>query len=155
LDKVKLPDDWLIVSNSAKSHYNKELYYDKLDKDKVIDLQRGFLSEEDLSVLFRASDTVLLPYRITSGSGVMFDALAHGLPFVASDLEFFKEFAKMNLGLVAKRNPKSFEYAMDVLVKNYDRYKTAVDNFKVHLKWLSVADQHIKLYNNAIKHYKA
>src|SRR4051794_355061 len=155
LDKVKLPNDWLIISNSAKSHYNKESYYDKLDKDKVIDLQRGFLSEEDLSILFRASDTVLLPYRITSGSGVMFDALAHGLPFVASDLEFFKEFAKMNLGLVAKRNPKSFEYAMDVLVKNYDRYKTAVDNFKVHLKWLSVADQHIKLYNNAIKHYKA
>ena len=152
LDKVKLPDDWLIVSNSAKSHYNKELYYDKLDKDKVIDLQRGFLSEEELSVLLTASDAVLLPYRITSGSGVMFDALAHGLPFVASDLEFFKEFAKMDLGIVAKRNPKSFEYALDMLDKNYDRFKTAVDNFKVNLKWGSVVGQHIKLYSNAIKH---
>jgi hypothetical protein len=26
--------------------------------------------------------------------GVMFDALAHGLPFIATDLEFFKEYAK-------------------------------------------------------------
>jgi glycosyltransferase involved in cell wall biosynthesis len=152
LDKVKLPDDWLIVSNSAKSHYNKESYYDRLDKDKVIDLQRGFLSEEELSVLLTASDAVLLPYRITSGSGVMFDALAHGLPFVATDLEFFKEFAKMDLGIATKRSPKSFEYALDMLDKNYYRYKNAVDNFKINIKWSSVADQHIKLYNNAIKH---
>ena len=108
--------------------------------------------KKNLSVLLTASDAVLLPYRITSGSGVMFDALAHGLPFVASDLEFFKEFAKMDLGIVAKRNPKSFEYALDILDKNYDRFKTAVDNFKVNLKWGSVVGQHIKLYSNAIKH---
>jgi glycosyltransferase involved in cell wall biosynthesis len=152
LDKVKLPDDWLIISNSAKSHYNKESHYDKLDKYKVIDLQRGFLSEEELSILLTASDAVLLPYRITSGSGVMFDALAHGLPFVASDLEFFKEFAKMDLGIATKRNPKSFEYALDILDNNYERYKTSVDNFKVNLKWTSVVNQHIKLYNDAIKH---
>src|SRR3712207_8247217 len=50
-------------------------------------LGRGFLKEEELSMLLYASDVVMLPYKITSGSGVMFDSLAHRLPFVASDLE--------------------------------------------------------------------
>jgi len=39
-----------------------------------------------------------MPYSVSSGSGVMFDALAHGLPFVATDLGFFKEFAKKRFG---------------------------------------------------------
>ena len=46
-----------------------------------------------MSHLFCASDAKIMPYSVTSGSGVMFDALGHGLPFVASDLGFFKEFA--------------------------------------------------------------
>ena len=31
-----------------------------------------------------------MPYSVVSGSGVMFDALAHGLPFVASNWAFLK-----------------------------------------------------------------
>ena len=64
----------------------------------IIILQRDFLSEEDLALLFCASDAIVLPYKVSSGSGVMFDALAHGLPFVATDLEFFKEFSAKGVG---------------------------------------------------------
>jgi hypothetical protein len=39
---------------------------------------------------------MILPYRVVSVSGVLFDALAHGLPIVASDLRFFTEFAEMD-----------------------------------------------------------
>jgi hypothetical protein len=35
------------------------------------------------------------------------DTLAHRLPFVGSDLDFFKEFAEMRLGITAKRDPVS------------------------------------------------
>ena len=67
-------------------------------KKNIIDLQRGFISEEDLSMLFYAADAVMLPYSVSAGSGVMFDALAHGIPFIASDLGFFKEFSNQGLG---------------------------------------------------------
>ena len=50
----------------------------------------------------------VLPYKVSSGSGVMFDALAHGLPFVATDLEFFKEFAAKGLGITVRRDPDEF-----------------------------------------------
>jgi glycosyltransferase involved in cell wall biosynthesis len=150
LDKVNLPDNWIIVSNSSKSYYSKEPL-EKNDYKRVIDLERGFLSEEELSLLLLASDAVLLPYKVASGSGVMFDALAHGLPFVASNLEFFKEFAEMGLGITTKRNPTSFGKAMELLDKNYDGFKNNVDKFKDSLRWSVVADQHIKLYASAMR----
>jgi hypothetical protein len=59
-----------LVSNSHSSANNK-----------IIDLQRDFLDEKEFSLLLYASDAVLLPYKVASGSGVMFDALAHGIPF--------------------------------------------------------------------------
>ena len=92
--------------NSSKNHFNTENYKPKKiikGSTHFIDLQRDYLSDTDLSLLFYASDVVLLPYKVSSGSGVMFDALAHGLPFIATDIEFFKEFARKGLGITVKR----------------------------------------------------
>ena len=51
----------------------------------------------------------------------MFDVLAHGLPFVASKLSFFKEFAAHNLGiLVRNRDSKKFSTALEMLERNYE-----------------------------------
>jgi glycosyltransferase involved in cell wall biosynthesis len=154
LNKLKMPEGWIMVTNSSKGDYNRENidqnFSKNPNKDNIIDLQRGYLDDKELSLLLFASDTVLLPYKITSGSGVMFDALAHGLPFVSSDLEFFKEFANMGLGITSKRNPTSFSAAIDKLTKDYGEYSKAVENFKLKLKWIYVANQHIQLYNSII-----
>jgi glycosyltransferase involved in cell wall biosynthesis len=158
-----MPNGWIMVLNSSKGHFNREQnpsygLQDRTRKkstndntSKVIDLQRGFLTDEDLSMLFYASDVVLLPYKITSGSGVMFDAMAHTVPFVASDLDFFKEFEEMGLGITAKRDPISFAKAIDNLGKTYEKYSTAVSNFRQQLRWEYVADQHIQLYNRVLR----
>jgi glycosyltransferase involved in cell wall biosynthesis len=165
LSKIDMPSGWVMVLNSSKGHFNKEqnLTYGIQDRrnkkgtnddnttTKVIDLQKGFLSEEELSVLFYASDVVVLPYKITSGSGVMFDALSHTVPFVASDLDFFKEFEEMGLGITAKRDPVSFARAIDNLGKMYDKYSRAVDNFRQQLRWEYIANQHIEIYDLAIR----
>ena len=163
LSKIDMPDGWIMVLNSSKGHFNKEeSVYDVQQarsgintsitdhNNKIIDLQRGFLKEEELSMLLYASDVVMLPYKITSGSGVMFDSLAHRLPFVASDLDFFKEFAEMGLGITAKRDPMSFAKALRELGDSYDKYSKSVDNFKQQLRWEFVTKQHIDIYSHAI-----
>ncbi len=166
LSKMEMPNGWMMVFNSSKGHFSKEekrsVYdvqhgrrrssrTDYNDNDnKIIDLQRGFLTEEELSMLFYASDVVMLPYKITSGSGVMFDSLAHRLPFVASNLDFFKEFVEMGLGITAKRNPMSFAKAIRELGDSYDKYSKSVDNFKQQLRWEFVTKQHIDIYNHAM-----
>ena len=163
LSKVDMPNGWTLVLNSSKGHFNKENSVYAVQhggrsgassstdyNDKIIDLHRGFLTEEELSMLLYASDLVMLPYKITSGSGVMFDSLAHGLPFVASDLDFFKEFAEMRLGITAKRHPVYFAKAIREIGESYDMYSKSVNNFKQQLKWGFVTKQHIDIYTQAI-----
>jgi glycosyltransferase involved in cell wall biosynthesis len=91
-----------------------------------------------------------LPYKVTAGSGVMFDALAHGLPFIATDLDFFREFAAKGLGITAKRNPHEFSKGIKKLDRNYFKYAESVDAFKQNLKWNFVARQHSQLYYSTI-----
>jgi glycosyltransferase involved in cell wall biosynthesis len=151
LGKMKMPDGWTLVVNSSKGHYSTENVDLKWEKaDNILDLQRGFLSEEELSTLFYASDAVILPYKVTAGSGVMFDALAHGLPFVATDLKFFREFASQGLGITVKRNPHAFSSGIKKLDRNYFNYAETVDAFKQKLKWNFVARQHSQLYYSTI-----
>ena len=76
----------------------------------------------------------------------MFDALAHGLPFVASNLPFFKEFAAQGLGIIVRRDPKEFSTALEALGTDYSTYKQAVNNFKGRLDWESVAREHAMVY---------
>jgi glycosyltransferase involved in cell wall biosynthesis len=151
LEKMKIPNGWMLVANSSKGHYSTENLDLKWDKAyNIVDLQRGFLSEEELTTLFYASDAVILPYKVTAGSGVMFDALAHGLPFVATDLGFFREFAAQGLGITAKRNANDFSKAIKKLDRNYSKYSESVNAFKQKLKWNFVAMQHSQLYYSTI-----
>ena len=152
LEKIEMPKDWMLVLNSSKGHYNREDFnLSFAARENIIDLQRGFLSEGELSLLLCASDCVVLPYRIASGSGVMFDALGHGLPFVASNLASFKEFADLGLGLIVKRrSPNAFSDAIEMLGQDYDSYFTRVNKFRKDITWRHVARQHIDLYSDAI-----
>jgi len=153
LNEIDLPENWLIIINSSKNHFNTENYKPKKiikDSTHFIDLQRDFLSDKDLSLLFYASDVVLLPYKVSSGSGVMFDALAHGLPFIATDLEFFKEYARKGLGITVKRDPKEFKKALIDLENNYEYYCNSVNQFKLYLNWKNIADYHSNVYNSIL-----
>ena len=49
LKKMDIPKGWNVVLNSSKSHYNKEKYHTEWSQGKkaIIDLERGFISEEE------------------------------------------------------------------------------------------------------------
>jgi glycosyltransferase involved in cell wall biosynthesis len=147
LDKINVPDDWLIVVNPSKNNYNTNEKVDlRFKNESIVDLQKDFLDETELSCLFYAADATILPYTISSGSGVMFDGLAHSLPFVASDLPFFKEFSSKGLGITVKRKPEAFAEGLKTLAKRYDTYTRKVNDFKEKLKWDVIATQHALLY---------
>ena len=146
--KLKLPKDWKLVVNYSKNFYNDEKIRFEYHDDKVINLDKRYLSEEELSLLFFSCDAIFLPYKVCSGSGIMFDGLGHGKPFVASDLGFFKEFSSENLGIVAKRDPILFEKAFGQIDKHYTYYKSNVEEFRKKISWDNIAKQHVSIYNN-------
>ena len=146
--KLKLPKDWKLVVNYSKNFYNDEKIRFEYHDDKVINLDKRYLSEEELSLLFFSCDAIFLPYKVCSGSGIMFDGLGHGKPFVASDLGFFKEFSSENLGIVAKRDPILFEKAFEQIDKHYTYYESNVEEFRKKISWDNIAKQHVSIYNN-------
>lgn len=151
LKGMKIPDNWTILANQSRNHYSNEMYGPSSlplnnNKDGLFELNLGFLPDDELSLLFYASDTVIMPYSVVSGSGVMFDSLAHGLPFVASDLGFFKEFARKGLGIAVKRRPFEFTEALKKLESEYPYYKKEVERFRSNLNWDSVAKRHVEIY---------
>jgi glycosyltransferase involved in cell wall biosynthesis len=147
-ENIDIPPDWIIVLNHSKNYYCREIINQKnfQDNENIINLQKDFLSDHDLSLLMYAADAVILPYKVCSASGVMFDALAHGLPFVASDLDFFREFASQGLGITVKRNPDEFSKGLKRLERNYLYYTQNIDRFNKKLKWNFVANQHNLMY---------
>lgn len=166
LDNLDIPDDWVVVVNQSENLFNltkpSSINDQKSQKilshtdnknsqnGKIINLNRGFLTDKELSILFYSSDIIVLPYTVTSGSGVMFDALAHGLPFIATDLGFFKEFADKGLGIVVKRRPNEFAKAIKKLESEYLHYTQRIENFNKELTWENVALQHFDLYRNIL-----
>lgn len=143
LSKVELPHDWVIVTKQTK-------HYRSLDKtvnvQNGINLDLGYMNEYSMSKLFFACDAIVLPYEIVAISGVMFDALAHGLPFVASNLTFFREFAEQGLGVVSHREPKSLSNAINLLSSDYEKFRRNVENFRPELRWDMVASKHMEVY---------
>jgi glycosyltransferase involved in cell wall biosynthesis len=155
LAKLRLPFGWSLVVKQTKHErgFEKpiELGGGKNEGvNNVISLNLGYLDDTKMSKLFFACDAIIFPYKIVSISGVMFDALAHGLPFIASDLRFFKEFAEMGLGIVCKRNTQSFERSISTLALEYNEYKTRVEQFRSKLQWSNVANKHLEFFSGLI-----
>jgi glycosyltransferase involved in cell wall biosynthesis len=150
IKKMRVPNGWKVVINTSRNHYGREKLNDKFENEGVINLKRGFLSDTELSLLFYCADALILPYKVTSGSGVMYDGLAHGLPFISSKLEFFKEFSDMKVGIMVDRNPVEFSKALLKLKVDYKQYKDAVVNLRKQLLWNEVAKKHILIYNSII-----
>jgi glycosyltransferase involved in cell wall biosynthesis len=152
IKKMNIPDGWTLVLNYSKNHYNTQIIDLNLNNNEknIINLGREYLSEEELSTLFFASDVVFLPYKAIGGSGTMFDGLGHGKPFLASDNGFFKEFSKLHLGVVAKRNARSFEEGLKIVDRDYDKLKASVSGIQIKLKWDTIAKQHLDVYENVL-----
>lgn len=148
--KMKLPEGWKIVINTSRNYYNIEKSKLQLDNRDIINLNKGFLTEKELSALFYSADALILPYKVSSGSGVMYDGLAHSLPFISSNIEFFKEFSELGLGISANRNPIEFSKDLVKLDLDYQIYKKAVSKFSKLLSWKEVAIKHIDVYNSVL-----
>lgn len=149
LDNLELPDGWSLVVKQTTHERGTEKPV-AVDKKGTISLHLGYLDDATMSKLFFACDAIVFPYRVVSISGVMFDALAHGLPFVASDLEFFKEFAALGLGITCSRDAGAFSRSIHALAENYPQYRQNVQAFAPRLAWDNIAGKHIAYYSKLI-----
>jgi glycosyltransferase involved in cell wall biosynthesis len=148
LDNIHLPKEWSLVIKQNKHERGVE---QPVHIKNATNLHLGYLDDVMLSKLFYSCDAIIFPYRVVSISGVLFDALAHGLPFIASDLKFFREFAEMGLGITCDRNAPSFSKSLSSLIEDYDQFRKNVLRFNPRLRWNDIAEKHIELYSRLIR----
>jgi glycosyltransferase involved in cell wall biosynthesis len=147
LDSISLPEDWSLVMKQNKHERGIE---QPVHIKNAISLHLGYLDDVMLSKLFFSCDAMIFPYKVVSISGVLFDALAHGLPFIASDLKFFREFAEMGLGITSNRNASPFSRSISRLSADYEMYKKNVQQFGPKLRWSDIAQKHIEFFSQQL-----
>jgi len=158
INKIDIPKNWTIILNHSRNYFSSQEYNldfnESRHRDRIMNLNKDYLSEEEMSLLLYASDIVFLPYRVSSGSGVMFDGFGHDLPFLASSLGFFKEFEDLHLGMTIEGKPEGFTKGLEVIDTNYDMYLSNVIKFKEKLRWCDIATQHVNIYKSCVEREK-
>ncbi len=91
--------DTLLLMAGGKHPNDQTGYVEELVRDARpwVDSQRaritGYLEEEAILQVLAATDVILAPFEVSSGSGSLSRAFACGLPIVASDIEPHREIA--------------------------------------------------------------
>lgn len=86
----------LILGQAAPGH---EAYFDQLvrsvgESHRHLVTFMGYVEEEDLGKVLSRVSLMILPYRWVSQSGALAHSCLYRVPFLASDLPYFRDFAE-------------------------------------------------------------
>jgi glycosyltransferase involved in cell wall biosynthesis len=88
--------------------------------------REGFVPNAEVSLLLRAADAVVLPYRHISQSGVIFLCLRAGVPVVATRVGSMADFIDADSGLLAEPDdPAALASALDQVLTHPSRFDRA------------------------------
>jgi len=131
----------LIVGETWEDKESVKLVENSIYKNKITIINR-YVSDDEISLYFSASDVLVLPYTRASQSGVAHIAMAFGLPIVASKVGGLEEALSRYDGTYFV-NPKNARNIRDAILKAYKVSKTY--NPPDNLKWSHIAKKWVKL----------
>ena len=135
----------------------KSLMFSLIDKFNLRE-KINFLGWKDLEILpdiFRKAAIFILPSVMEGMSSVTLQAMASGLPIVASKVLGFEEILEENVnGLTAEyNNPEDFANKIEKLIKSPElREKMAKKSLEKskRFSWESIARQYLEIYQKTV-----
>ncbi len=116
-----------------------------------------FVSEGELAAVFRRADLAVLPYRAIDQSGVLFTALAFGLPMVLSSVGGFGELAATGAAeMVAPNDHAALAGALASLLADPGRRARMTRAASIAAApdgpygWDAIAGRHMELYRGLV-----
>jgi glycosyltransferase involved in cell wall biosynthesis len=100
-----------IQSQSQLKKYQKQIQ--SMEHPGRVMFKADFIAKEDVDYYFRAADAMAVPYSKIDFSGILQEAMAYGLPVLATDVGNFKEFIQ-TAGYITSENT-SEEFARIIL----------------------------------------
>lgn len=154
----RYPDVILVVAGKIRGTEHRgyrNMLFSKIaqspNKDQIFIL-RGQLPQGTFDTILSASDVVVLPYKITSQSGILAHCLAFGKPVVTSDTEVMKDIiGGHNAGIICETKEDYIEGICKIL-SDPELAKRISENARAYVRneisWSHIADRHIELYRS-------
>ena len=134
----------LIVGETWEDKESKELARGSKFRNKINIVDR-YVSDDELSLYFSASDVLVVPYTRASQSGVAHIALAFGMPIIASEVGGLKESLGKYEGTVFVQ-PESAEEITKALMYVFDERRREFETPE-ELGWKEIAKKWLNLVN--------
>lgn len=155
LPSIQGPKDWirflLNIPHPELAHYKYLLQEFKKSK-KIYRL--GFVPDEDLAAIYNLATIYCQPsYYEGFGLGIL-DAMACGIPVVASDISAHREIAGGSCVFVNPKNVDSFVVAFDKVYKDVTIRKILEEKGLEQAKnysWEKTAEATLKVYEKVLK----
>ena len=152
-----LPEYTLVVAGATDdAAYGAQLRGLAAKFPGQVRIEDRFLAEEELGPLFDGCSLVVLPYlKFSSQSGVLHDAVAHGIPTVASDFGAIGESVRAwGVGEVVKPgNPIDLARGIRAATEpeNYVRAVAATEIVREEMSWPSAARIVLGAYDQVLR----
>lgn len=151
------PEAILVVAGKirGKEHIDyRNMLFRKIEdspkRDRIY-LIRGQLPQNVFDTILSAADVVVLPYRISSQSGILAHCLAFARPIVTSTTTAMKEtLEKSGAGIMCEDTSQFVESIVRILSddnKAKELSKNALSFVQNVISWSRVAEQHLDIYN--------
>ena len=116
----------------------------------------GYVPDAEISRVYEESDLVVAPFRMTTGSGSLVQALARGAPVLASDLPLNREINDRVPGTLAffvSEDPRDCARQIEQLLADRDRRNVLGEQARQYAATYSpanIARLHLDLYRRVL-----
>ncbi len=117
-------------------------------------LIRGQLPQHTFDTVLSAADVVVLPYKITSQSGILSHSLSFGKPVITTPTPSMSRILKESgAGFTAETPAEFVQRIVEILTDEtlaQALSKNALRYVREHISWNRIAQQHIELYRQTL-----
>jgi len=140
---------WFVGLIEDKSYYDAIL--DKIKSYRIVDRVRFWGGQANIEEFLSVSDLFLMPSERESSGIAFLEALASGVPVIASDIPIF-EFAKGYPGVwfVRPENVGDFSARIQQVLAEKKRYERNFDLYSID----KTADQYLSLFKEVLDNAK-
>ena len=154
----RYPDALLVIAGKTRGQEYidyRNMLFQKIAKSPVkenIIFIRGQLPQHVFDTIVCAADVVVLPYKLTSQSGILAHCLAFGRPIVASNSPGLENVIQESGAGIACDTKEEFVEAIVKIISDPLLSKKLSENGQKYVKnnisWSIIADKHLDIYNS-------
>jgi len=152
LSHIKNNNVKLMIAGKCWENWEQyEQLINKYDLKSRVILNDGFIPTENIEMIFRASDLILLPYKhFNAQSGVGALVIPFKIPFIVSRTGGLPDYVKDERCIVTPNNDKELADKIEVILNDRDLYRkliSDIDEKENEYGWDQLAQKTLNIYN--------